>query len=165
MIILSFLLWEKLYLNLSFYQILIYIIEFFMLIYINRKFSIVTKFSPQYKAPLKEFLAGMNLIVVKIISILIFIGTFVTGITEFSLIEIFLFPGCGVYVLFYSYLYDMKIVTVADGIINLDDVEKINFNNGLLIQILELQLKNGDKKEIGISLDEYKRIMHRFNSN
>uniref|UniRef100_UPI0022E1DD83 hypothetical protein n=1 Tax=Terrisporobacter petrolearius TaxID=1460447 RepID=UPI0022E1DD83 len=92
----------------------------------------------------------------------ILVGTSIINIVEFTLIEIFLFPGYGVYVLFYSYLYGNKIVTVSDGIINLDDVEKIHFNSGLLIQTLDLELKDSSKKQIGMSLDEYKRIVNKL---
>ena len=161
-LILSIFIFRKLYINFSFYKILIYIIELLMLIYINRKFKIVTEYKPSQKGPLKETLAGLYLIIVKIILIFILVGTSITNIVEFTLIEIFLFPGYGVYVLFYSYLYGNKIVTVCDGIINLDDVEKIHFNSGLLIQTLDLELKDSSKKEIGMSLDEYKRIVNKL---
>ncbi|SFJ20388.1 hypothetical protein SAMN02910355_1523 [Terrisporobacter glycolicus] len=161
-LILSIFIFRKLYINFSFYKILIYIIELLMLIYINRKFKIVTEYKPSQKGPLKETLAGLYLIIVKIILIFILVGTSITNIVEFTLIEIFLFPGYGVCVLFYSYLYGNKIVTVSDGIINLDDVEKIHFNSGLLIQTLDLELKDSSKKQIGMSLDEYKRIVNKL---
>ncbi|WP_419749172.1 hypothetical protein [Terrisporobacter petrolearius] len=152
-LILSIFIFRKLYINFSFYKILIYI---------NRKFKIVTEYKPSQKGPLKETLAGLYLIIVKIILIFILVGTSITNIVEFTLIEIFLFPGYGVYVLFYSYLYGNKIVTVSDGIINLDDVKKIHFNSGLLIQTLDLELKDSSKKQIGMSLDEYKRIVNKL---
>ncbi|WP_270305482.1 hypothetical protein, partial [Terrisporobacter petrolearius] len=68
-LILSIFIFRKLYINFSFYKILIYIIELLMLIYINRKFKIVTEYKPSQKGPLKETLAGLYLIIVKIILI------------------------------------------------------------------------------------------------
>ncbi|MEG0408843.1 MAG: hypothetical protein RR623_08225 [Bacilli bacterium] len=58
-------------------------------------------------------------------------------------------------------IYLIKFVIQA---ICLNDIESASFNNGLFIQILELQLKDGSKKEIGISLDEYKRMSNKLNN-
>ncbi len=152
------------YSDFNFFQILVCILELILMIYINKKLSITTKYVPSNKIPLlDEKIGAIVLIGIKILLILVLLLTILSGVAEVYLILTFMFPGLGGLVLSYSYLYEDKIINIMKGAIDLKLVESMNFNNQLLYKSLILNLKNGERKEIGISLDEYKRIINKFN--
>lgn len=153
-----------LYIDFNFFQILVCILELVLMIYINKKLKITTKYIPPNKIPLLDEKIGVIFLIgTKILLILVFLLTIISESADFYLIGSFMFPGLGGLVLSYSYLYQDKIISLMNGVINLNDIESIVFNNQLLYKSLILNLKNGEKKEIGISLDEYKRIINKFN--